>query len=813
MPEFLQWLLGMKQAPDWVADGSWQIQFGSLPQGLWAVGCSAAAIAAVVGLWYLYRGELSSVRPAMRLTLIMLRCLVVSCAVFMLLELVLVITKRESIPSRLLVLVDTSASMALNDPYPQETSFEQAAARLGLENVAALRKQSRLEIAKRTLAGLLGPLGADRELSLYGFAHEPTAVANGDLESLSPQGNATALGDALAAALAAHRGQPLAGVLIVSDGQSNGGEDPRKVAEAAGKLGVPVMALAAGTVEGPSNARLAAIEADPVVFVRDAAEISVVVEAHGMQGRTGVVNLEKRQDAGWTEVGREEVTFSEDMASRRMTFKITPESVGEIELRARIGELGSELTDADNFATQSMKVVRQQIRVLLVAGAPSPEVQFLRNALVRDTALEFACWLQTAGQGYEQVGTRPIRRLPANRQELEQYDVVILFDPDMRALGPAWSELLGQFVGSAGGGLVYVAGEMHTRNLFDGIVAEVDATGGTPTIDNSWLRILPIVADPGLFKSNAELSLSAREPWNIELTPEGSADSIFQFDADPGRNREILASLPGMYWHFPVTRAKTGATVLARHGDPRMRNAFGRQTLLAIHRYGPGRTAFLAFDSTYRWRYLHEEYFDGFWARLIDRVGRGKALGGRYPFSLSTDQATYHTGDRVMIRARAVDPSESLGVVADLRGEIELAGQAPAPLEIEPLNDTPGVAEASFTAHEAGAYTVRIVPGNIGAQGDSAVRPATLNFKVEGANHELDRPQLDSALLADLARSSGGAVFSLTDYEQIPEALKIKRVGRLLEYRDELWDAPLVFGSLMLFLTLEWVLRKRSRMA
>jgi hypothetical protein len=167
----------------------------------------------------------------------------------------------------------------------------------------------------------------------------------------------------------------------------------------------------------------------------------------------------------------------------------------------------------------------------------------------------------------------------------------------------------------------------------------------------------------------------------------------------------------------------------------------------------------------------------------------------------------------VTIRARAIDPSESLGVVADLRGEIELAGQSPVPLEIEAMNDTPGVAEASFTANEAGAYTVRIVPGNIGTQEDPAVRPATLNFKVEGANNELDRPKLDRALLADLARSSGGEVFSLADYEQVPEAFKIKRVGRLLEYRDELWDAPLVFGSLMFLLTLEWVLRKRSRMA
>jgi hypothetical protein len=449
--------------------------------------------------------------------------------------------------------------------------------------------------------------------------------------------------------------------------------------------------------------------------------------------------------------------------------------------------------------------------VLLIAGAPSFEVQFLRNALLRDTGLEFACWLQTAGDGYEQMGTRPIRRLPANRQELEHYDVVILFDPDMRALGPAWPPLLTQFVGTAGGGLVYVAGEMHTRNLFDGVASDDGAAGST--VDNSWLRMLPVAADRGLYATAAEVALSAREPWNLELTSEGGLDPILQFDHDPAKNREVLTSLPGMYWHFPITRAKSGATVLVRHGDPRMRNSFGRHVLMAMHRYGPGRTMFVGFDSTYRWRYLHEEYFDGFWARLIDRVGRSKALGGRYPFTLSTDQASYRTGDHITIRARAVDSGDDTGVVADLRGEIELAGAAPTPLEMEPVPNQLGVAEASFTATEAGVYSVRVLPGNVSAQGDPAVRPAKLSLRVEAASSELDRPKLDRALLEDMAKASGGSVVSLADYQRVPAAFQVKRVGRLLEYRDELWDAPIVFGALMLLLTLEWLLRKRARMA
>ena len=122
-----------------------------------------------------------------------------------------------------------------------------------------------------------------------------------------------------------------------------------------------------------------------------------------------------------------------------------------------------------------------------------------------------------------------------------------------------------------------------------------------------------------------------RSTYALELTPEGRGDPIFEFHPDPIRNRAILTSLPGMYWSFPVTRARPGATVLARHGDPRMQNQYGRHVLLASQLYGPGRTVFIGFDSTYRWRYLSEDYFDGFWARLIDRVGPEQGAGRPVP--------------------------------------------------------------------------------------------------------------------------------------------------------------------------------------
>ena len=280
-------------------------------------------------------------------------------------------------------------------------------------------------------------LADERQLLIYRFAGDLEDLGPTGLEGLRAAGTATALGDALAAAPAANRGQPLAGMLVVSDGQSNSGEDARKVAEAAGRDGIVIQALAVGTEQGPSNARLVEIEASPVVFVRDPTEITVLYESRGLEGKSGAVQLEMRHDAAWTLLGREDVVFAADAVLGRATFKFNPEATGQYEFRASIIDAGPELTDADNMAAKLVKVVRKRVRALLVAGYPAPEVQFLRNALLRDSAIEFASWLQSASEGYEQSGHRPLRRLPANLAELSQYDVVILFDPDMRASAPA----------------------------------------------------------------------------------------------------------------------------------------------------------------------------------------------------------------------------------------------------------------------------------------------------------------------------------------------------------------------------------------
>jgi len=811
-------LLGIEYSPGTApSGGSSRLELTAAPTGGMALALAAAVAAALVLLWWLYRQERRELSRPRRAWLVGLRVLVLAAVGAMLIEPVLVSSHRETIRSHLAIIVDDSESMRFADPYTDETKAAEAAAALQLKSergqspMDRLRSSPRMDLVRAALQPQLEKLGRGRDVFLYDLGSAAKTGLAGpararQLGEIQPGRSVSPLGDALRGALAAHRGRPVAGIVLVTDGRSNAGEDPTRVAETAARLGIPIYPVAAGAEEGPRNVRVAEVEASPVTFARDPMTLAVVVEARGLKDAEADLVVEQRLNGGeWEPVANQRIALGEDGTLKRTTLRVVPKVVGQYEYRARVADAGPELTKDDNEATAAVRVVRQQIRVLMIAGAPSPEVQFLRNALQRDQHVEFAAWLQHADPGYRQAGDRPIARAPNDAEELGRYDALVLIDPDMKALGPQWPEMIANFVGKEGGGLIFIPGELYSQQLF-----EADADDGADASAGRWTRILPVVREPGLFRTEAEVRLSTQTTYVLDLTPEGRGDPIFEFTPDPIRNRATLASLPGMYWSFPVTRARPGATVLARHGDPRMQNQYGRHVLLASQLYGPGRTVFIGFDSTYRWRYLAEDYFDGFWARLIDRVGRNKALGGRFPFQVHLGKSAYRVGDQVSVGVRYTEAA-AVAEASELAAELEVEGQPPEPLRFERAADDPALLTATLPAERAGGYTLRITPAT-GVDAGATTRVSTTTFRVEPPRREVDEPSLNRPLLSDLARMTQGRVFDVPRVDRLDAAIPMREVTRTLETRDELWDAPALYAIIVLGLTAEWISRKIFRM-
>lgn len=806
--KILQFLFGVDPAP-WAEGGQMHFEWLNFPRHdealLLLVGVLVGA--AVVG--YLYRRDGKNLSRLTRLVLGSLRCLVLLGVLAMLLEPAIVFVKREMIPSRLLVLRDDSESMEFKDAYVNGDEAKRIVAALKLKSIDDLRDRSRLALADLALKqGLTGKLaaGGDRIVTRHDFSGQllatqaPPGVSPGAPQPAVDR-SSTGIGTSIKEALAAYRGQPIAGILLVTDGQTNSGEPYQKAAEAAAAEGVPLVSLAVGTPEGPRNAAITKLDVSPVVFVRDPNQAHVLVDSRGMNGQPATVILEKQPDGGaWEEIGRKSIVLGEAGAVQSVAFDFLEERPTKLVLRATITDVGPELTTADNVQLAEVRAIRQKIKVLFVSGHSFPEFEFIRNMLLRDTALSAAIWLQSADKDYDQPGTPPIKRLPLTQEELDDFDCVIMYDPDPALWPEQFPQLLTDFVGKAGGGMIYVAGERFTKDYFE-----------RPDDPNSaWLPLLPVVSEPGLFRTDVTARLSAKNAWKLEITPEGHADPVLQFADRPEENDHILAALPGMFWHYPVTRAKAGATVLARHADPRMRNEYGNHVLLATQLVGPGRTFFVGFDSTYRWRYLDEQTFDGFWARMIDRAGRSKQLGGRYPFTLTTDRASYRPGSQVTVIARFDNPNDKDAGLEQLHGEVELPDAAPLPLTLNPRKGETAAFEASFPVDKAGPHFIKVWSGDADAK--QLVRAATLEFPVELPNLEYDQPTLNRPVLEALAKPTGGAVFTLADIDRLPDAFKVRRVAHVLEDRQPIFNAPILFGAILFFLFVEWVLRKKVRL-
>src|SRR5262249_32617899 len=141
---------------------------------------------------------------------------------------------------------------------------------------------------------------------------------------------------------------------------------------------------------------------------------------------------------------------------------------------------GEVFPDAEHVSDPPTFVVvqKKKMRILLFAGGPSREYQFLRRILyseVQEKRMELAIYLQTgdpkeSDQDVEQewlltqfpdkIGVEDKSHLTFN-----EYDVIIAVDPDWTQLTPDQLKLLSTWVDAHAGGVIFVAGPVHTFHL------------------------------------------------------------------------------------------------------------------------------------------------------------------------------------------------------------------------------------------------------------------------------------------------------------------------------------------------------------
>jgi hypothetical protein len=752
--------------------------------------------AAAFVAWHLYRREAGYVPRERKRLLSGLRFGAYLVVLFMLTGAFLELTRTEEIPGNLLVLIDSSQSMGIVDRRTEPADQAAARAILGAARAKDADQASRSELVKGAFANpALDPLPAlgerfvvdaftfGKSSSVAALELAPNDSPGGALAHLrAPTDDATQLGSALLDAARRAKGRKLDGVVVISDGGSNRGED---ALEAAKSLGAPVYAIGVGLPQ-PKDLEIPFLFCDDVLFKDDRFLLDVRIRQRGYGGRSATLVIKRIDEQKNEEVVKEEQVQLDDQLERVHTVELTADRVGTFTYAAELKPFADEADVENNRrAKAGIRVIDKKIRVLLVDDTPRYLYRFLKSILEADRQRIAPTYILRQGDAGGQ-GAKTLAHFPASLAELRSFDVVVLGDVAADFFSPDEMRSLEQFVRVDGGGLFAVAGDVAMPSTW---------------VETPLARMLPVEIDaqptPTL---QDELARTIKAGFRVEITPEGARCPALRFSSDAGENELEWQQSDLLLWLYPSRAVKPGATVLMTH--PELALGEGRMPILASQRYGKGQVLYCASDDVWRWRFHpgaapHRRL----WSGLISSLAMAHLLGSSERAQVETDRGEYAVGDHAQIIARLLDadfnPVSAETVTATV--ERELGRES---VVLEARSDQPGVFVGDWIPTAPGRWRISIDSG--GETGDHVVTVGDPRIEFEDIGQRQE-------LLTSMAAVSGGAYLPLDRIGELaPMVANRPKTSNVRHSERTLWNAPGVMLLLTLLLGAEWFIRKRS---
>jgi hypothetical protein len=626
------------------------------------------------------------------------------CAVYLILAIVFLLPARQvwektETRSKVIVALDVSASMASRDDLPGE----------GTPAEKLLTRQDKvIRFLTDEQLGFLNGLEEKNPVFLYRFGNRADesfrVIENGQLWSAGdwstwlkpdprekmPEGlddearqqfakrtelaqqlsGGTNLGDSLLEIFKREASNIVQGIIVVSDGRSTqysaqSFEELRARARAAR---IPVFTVVVGEHRQPISIRVTDLQAPEQARPEDKFPVRVEVDGDGLPDRETSVTLDITSPKGETKTLSKPFKFNAGTAGpphARIEFEIdaagfgvAPPSGGKPELEegswtllARVPKEKREAFVGKDHVSQKtvVQVVKKPLRVLLFAGAPTRDYQFVRTLFAREAdqrRVELSVCLQFQRDGVVQdvAQERLLKHFPdrlgddvSDKAEdryynLSQYDLVLAFDPDWTLLQPEQLAALERWINMQAGGLIVVAGPVNTFQL---------SRIGNHDRLKQVLDLFPVSLQDSRLTELSGVERATAEPWALhfpgataemdylKLDEEGK-DSLAGWDEFfRGKNPVAAAQdspvMRGFFNYYPVDAVKPSATVVATFADPRarLRDGTREQPYLVTMPYGSGKVVYLGSGEIWRLRMYREIYFERFWTKLARYAGSG----------------------------------------------------------------------------------------------------------------------------------------------------------------------------------------------
>ncbi len=657
-------------------------------------------------------------------------------------------------------------------------------------------------------------LGQDFDARNYVFDTHLRGVDGFD--HLSFDGTASSLHSALAAVAKRYQGRPLAGVLLVSDGNATDSADIDWSALP------PVYPVLPPERSVPKDIAVRRVTLNQSNFEAAPVALNAEVSAHGFGGQAVVAVVE---DEAGKEVTRQEMTPAGENETLNFRFQLRPETAGVefYRVRTQAKSETAEQTPANNSRLVVVDRGGGPYRVLYVCGRPNWEYKYLRRSLDEDKEVHLVGLVRVAKRepkfdfrggrpaannplfkGFEHPDAETAERrdqpvllrlntrdefelrggFPQTAADLYRYHAVILDDVEAGFFTPDQQLLLRNFVARRGGGFLmlggadsFASGKYDQTPVGDLLPVYLNATGNPPTGEQK----LVLTREGWL------------QPWVRTRKTEEEENARLS-----GTAAFLTLNESGL--------AKPGASVLAQARD----SAGNTHPALVVQPFGKGRAGALLVGDLWRWWLRRDDPkqddFERAWRQTVrwlvgDVPGRvdvraTPAAGTATPtidVTVRAHDAEYLPLDNATVKVRITRPN---------REELTLTAE-PDPREA-------GLYVAKFVPRDAGAY--RAV-ATVSAPDGSPVGKREVGWCVQPEADEFARLEPNREALEVIAARTKGAVVPADGLAEFVAGLPARAAPVMETWVSPLWHRGWYFLLAVGCLVAEWGLRRRHGLA
>jgi len=731
----------------------------------WALGLVLAAIAAIA--WSAYARF--AVAPRRRNALVALRFVTLVLLVLFLMRPVRT-TLDGARDAVVPILVDGSRSMSIED--------------VDVDVGAGPGGRRRIDRARDVVTGMLLPLLGPRfhaEVLTFGDGLALSSPAN-----LGATARRSDLSGALAAVRERYRGRPIAGIVLLSDGGDTSGVDLRDGTP-------PVYAIGVGARTVGRDREVLSVTAAEAVFDDSRVDLAVSAVSHGHGTEPFALRL--LENGRPVEVRR--AAPAADGVPVREIFHVSPSRGAPTVYTIEIPETPGDLVPENNARSTLVQPPTRLRRVLFVEGAPGFEHSFLKRAWATDSGLEVDSVVrkgkneQGADTFYIQASRSRSDALmtgyPKRAEDLFAYDALVLANVEATQLSRSELETTRAFVAQRGGGLLVLGARSFARQ----------GLANTPLEE-----VLPLqLSDRG---DAALPAVSSRGMNLVGLSPAGESHPVMQLAPALDETRKRWNAAPALASIFPLGGPRPGATVLAVTGGA----GGAARALVAVQRYGEGRSMVFTGEAAWRWRMLlpsSDRSYETFWRQAVrwlalpapDPIAiglpAGASPGETLPLRIAVRNAAFVAQPDALVDVRVTAPD---GRIEQLRAAVPSSANA---------GEDDGRYVARFRPDQPGVYRVSAEA----RRGSTTLGSASAALLVGGADLEMTDPRLNLQVLQRIALGSGGRVIAAGDGPALLEALSAGVPAARIAVTHDLWHNGWAFAVIVVLLGAEWILRRR----